>query len=288
MRNLQETYSDNRRKEGFRKPFNSTNRNNTPFSNGSRNNQSAGGQCNNIQSAGEVDRNNRSTTDDLLYGGNRNGATSHSVATLFNLDPTKLLDEKPDRAEKVRRELRVIQGRVAGKMVEVLVDSGSQISCVSERFVEELRNDNILTPRLPSGDASVVGAIGKKGQKVKDQVLLTFKVGPAVFDWACIVIPALNRNIILGSDWLVDHRAILNFAERKLVGSFGDEMVEVHFEQWDASSDELGVQEISVDRSCQQLGKKPVRYHESQKFGRWRIMRGCIWKANKTCYSVSC
>lgn len=144
----------------------------------------------------------------------REGENEREVATMFNTNGEDLLEEKQITLRTVN-EMPVIKGEVEEKLIEILVDSGSQVTCVSKEFLETLREGKQLLT-LPVNATTVVGALNRRSQKVSEQVFLHFKVNEVEFEVVCLVIPTLVRKVILGCDWLFKHAVVINFAEQCL------------------------------------------------------------------------
>lgn len=62
---------------------------------------------------------------------------------------------------------------VSNVTVEVIIDTGAELTLINERMFEEiLMLNNGTLPVLPVKDLSFVGATGRKNQTIKKQVLL--------------------------------------------------------------------------------------------------------------------
>lgn len=79
-----------------------------------------------------------------------------------------------------------IEVTIGHEVVEALVDSGSQISPISEEFGHYLRVKNLHLPLLPISNTAVSVAIGIKQLKVRKQVLLTVMINSIVHEVECV------------------------------------------------------------------------------------------------------
>lgn len=120
----------------------------------------------------------------------------------------------------------VVKATVCEKNINVLVDSGSQVSAVSEEFIGGLQGQGIDIPILPVSNTSIAVAVGRKRQKVKEQVLLEVNIDGKSYEVVCLVIPKLNREIVLGCDWLAKINAVLDFQNAVLKVMSGTSEVE--------------------------------------------------------------
>lgn len=145
--------------------------------------------------------------------------TNQVACTIFNKEPDDLLEEK-EGTETGAVSLPIMKILCEGLDIQVLVDSGSQITCVSQELLNKLlsQNPNILT--LSFNGVTIHGALHHKSQNVNRQVYLACKVGQVEFDCVCIVVPGLTREMIVGCDWLLDHQVIINVKQSNLEGTF--------------------------------------------------------------------
>lgn len=152
----------------------------------------------------------------------RNSRVEREISTMFNIGGEDLLEEKSQSLEGLV-EMPVLAGCIENEEVEILVDSGSQVSCVSKSFLEMLVQKDGGLPRLPISTTTVVGALNSRGQKVTEQVFLRFQVGEVMFDFVCLVVPGLRRKVILRCDWLVKFEVVLSLCNGLLQGCFEGE-----------------------------------------------------------------
>ncbi|CAH1954104.1 unnamed protein product [Acanthoscelides obtectus] len=104
-----------------------------------------------------------------------------------------------------------VKGNVYGEEVNILLDSGSQCCAISDEFYKKINSDENGILVLPVVNFSVTGAVGKKQQRIKQQVLVKIEIGGCVFEIPCIVVPHLNRSVILGSDWFLKEHVKLDY-----------------------------------------------------------------------------
>lgn len=129
------------------------------------------------------------------------GQPTNSIAILFNVGGEELLVEEERQGRGLVKEMLIVVGRVERVKSSILVDLGSQVSCVSGQFIKVLQQSNAKIPLLLVNSTTLIGAIGKGKQTVSKQVFLKVEIDDANFDVVFLVVPALARNIILGCDW---------------------------------------------------------------------------------------
>ena len=94
--------------------------------------------------------------------------------------------------------------------VPALIDSGSQITCISEAFYTYLLQHKKI-PEFPVKNVLLLTAIGKKVTRIKKQVLLEVKIGDYSQSTSFLVVPGLTSQIILGNEWLLNNKVMLDY-----------------------------------------------------------------------------
>lgn len=144
---------------------------------------------NDTGSSGEWRRGNRRGTDANLR---------HMQATRFNED-FEYCESDADSDTKSFCKSPLIRGSVLDMPTDILIDSGSEISAVSESFFHS-KNDVKDIPILPVTNVAIKVAVGGKQYRVRRQVLLPIGISDANIEIhvKCFVIPGLNRDVLLG------------------------------------------------------------------------------------------
>lgn len=83
-----------------------------------------------------------------------------------------------------------------------LIDTGSEVTCISEELWQELRGIKALIPALPVTAIQLRGAMGQRSMRVTTQVALPSRIAGCAININCLVVSKLIRLLILGSDWL--------------------------------------------------------------------------------------
>lgn len=95
-----------------------------------------------------------------------------------------------------------------GREENALVDSVSQVTCISEQlYRSSLAVASVQ--ELPVSNLCVVTAIGSKAITVRRQVLLRLCIGGQTIEYIFFVVPHLVTSMILGHDWLMQNRVTL-------------------------------------------------------------------------------
>ena len=124
-----------------------------------------------------------------------------------------------------------INVKIQGVKTEALIDTGSEITCISENFFENNKNKFKNCKILPIVGTSVVGATGVKPIKLKHQLYADLDVNNETYSCIFIVIPKLNKNCILGIDMLKKFKGRINIEEKYIMLRSEDNELKIKFIQ---------------------------------------------------------
>ena len=93
-----------------------------------------------------------------------------------------------------------INVKIQGVKTQALIDTGSEITCISENFFENNKKFFFKGKILPIVVTSVVGATRVKPIRLKHQLYADLDVNNESYSCIFIIIPKLNKNCILGID----------------------------------------------------------------------------------------
>lgn len=97
--------------------------------------------------------------------------------------------------------------------ISALIDTGSQITAVSETFYQYLKTYHKVV-ELPVSNVTILTAIGKKLTHIKKQILCEIQIGSFKSQASFLVIPHLSNQVILGNDWLLLNRVLVDYKSR--------------------------------------------------------------------------
>lgn len=106
--------------------------------------------------------------------------------------------------------------RIENINVKALIDSGSEISCISESFFKDNLRVLEIKPILPVSGYSIKVATGQKTVKITKQILLTVQWGSHYTQIIFIVVPKLIRDCIIGYDTMKNLKFKLDTDERTI------------------------------------------------------------------------
>lgn len=188
------------------------------------------------------------------------------VANIFKEDLREFLtvEEEIERHVEELTVLPTIEVVTEGLKNRALIDTGSQITCVSGKFAEQLKKINKKLPELPTNVLTISGALGKQKDQVREQIYIAFQIKNVIIDFPCLVVPSLVRNIIFGCDWMKEFKATINVAKRNLAFWVDGEPVSVEFVGESVPSTNLFVKEIICEPLSEIKNNNIINYSESE------------------------
>jgi len=108
-----------------------------------------------------------------------------------------------------------IQCIIGNQRVNVLIDTGSQVTCVNAQFFNEYCR-KFKWPTLPVKNCKVRVATGATVPRVTEQVYIPIKVQDVQTDVTALIVPKLIHQCILGVDTLIDWKANIDFQQSEV------------------------------------------------------------------------
>lgn len=136
----------------------------------------------------------------------------------------------------------------ANQRITALVDSGSEITCISEEIYEAFIKPN-KPPMLPVKARVIKGAFGTKSKRITKQILLKVAIGNEEFDICFLIVQGLIRSCILGVDWLGKYQGTIDLQNNKLLIVNGGNTIDIPFnfnENSDTEGHEIEPEETEV------------------------------------------
>jgi hypothetical protein len=100
---------------------------------------------------------------------------------------------------------------------------------MNEHLYNKLRHEGLKCFELPTQHVNLVSAFNKKSNRVKKQAMLDVKIGDFRINQIVLLSPQLLTDAILGLDFLVDYKAVINFAERSITLKIKGEDFKIEF-----------------------------------------------------------
>nr|CAI5863426.1 unnamed protein product [Callosobruchus analis] len=138
--------------------------------------------------------------------------------TKFNADNEDLYSEMESGDDELSYGTPTIVARVGNQACNILIDSGSEITAISENCYKNIAS-TINVPLLPVTNTTVAVAVGNKRYRVKQQALVPVEFPDAeqTIEMTCLIIPDLNSDILAGCDWLRQNKVDIDFGDRTVM-----------------------------------------------------------------------
>ena len=113
-----------------------------------------------------------------------------------------LLEEDNFLVERRKASSPEIQIRIGDQVTKALLDTGSEVSCISVNFFNHLVKNRIVLEILPVVGINITTATNRQSKRITKQAFLTFWCLEKQFEVVCLVVDDLVKDIILGVDWI--------------------------------------------------------------------------------------
>ena len=121
------------------------------------------------------------------------------VNTVFDED-----QRTKEYIEGMRPDIYVV---CEGLKIMALLDTGSDITCISEALYKEIKGLNNKIPLIPVKGFQIRGAVGQRSAKISNQTILNVELTPGLkLDIPFLIVPGLVRSIILGFDFMKQNK----------------------------------------------------------------------------------
>lgn len=159
-------------------------------------------------------RPNTQISNEISRSLNQNDSQIRNITT-FNEEMDLFSSDSDNEICESVNFMPFINISIGGEYHRALLDSGSEITCMSENFFNKMSKDTEFRI-LPVTNMSVLVAIGAHRQRIKKQILLSCKIEQFEFDIVFYVISRLNESLILGNDWMTKYKVTLDFSNLSL------------------------------------------------------------------------
>lgn len=129
-----------------------------------------------------------------------------------------------------------IKGKLNGKQVKILIDTGSEASIIKTKLIEDLENYENKLIKIPK--TTLIGANGRKLCEVSRSIIqkIELKDGKEL-EMQLLLVNNLEADIVIGIDELTKYKARIDFEEMKI------ELAGNRIEFEEANKEELEVEE---------------------------------------------
>lgn len=142
------------------------------------------------------------------------------VPFLYDFELRVLSISKTSSVETTKSSTKIlpqITGVINGRPVQILLDSGSEVSCISQNTYNTITNNENIYPLLPLTGVHLTGAMGQRSHRITSQVYVPFTIDNKEYDAVLLIVNKLAKQCILGTDWFQQNKAQLCFNNNQLI-----------------------------------------------------------------------
>jgi hypothetical protein len=132
-------------------------------------------------------------------------------------------------AEDRRHECPKLLIKILDQEIFALIDTGCELSIMNEHLYNRLRHEGFKCFELPTQQVNLLSACNKTSNRVKKQAMLDVKIGDFKVNQIVLLSPQLLTDAILGLDFRVDYKAVINFAEQSITLKINGENTKIEF-----------------------------------------------------------
>nr|CAI5818914.1 unnamed protein product [Callosobruchus analis] len=254
---------------------------------------SSGG--NNIQRRQQNFGRERRDTERLDGGiGNVRNIMSHKIPVFCEDLDLVSSDAESDVGEEIKFQSPILRGKIGCVSMDIVVDSGSEVSAISENLFNKMK-EHMRIPTLPVSGLAISPAFGAKRQRIRLQALLPIKLHcPGAQNRVADTLsrfPA-NKDIGLSPERSVD----ITIMVQKPQCLLSDNGTQFSSKKWSEALGEIGIQAkfISVyfpegnitERYNREVGRL-LRMYCHEKHSRWAYVLDFVEECLNTAISDS-
>lgn len=141
------------------------------------------------------------------------------VATTINMltdTREELMEEDKSIPMKKASKCYITNIIVAGIVTSALIDTGAEVTCISEEFFNANKERFSQYPCLPLAGVAVTGPMGGKAVRLTRQIYADVQLPNNLVQFTFLIVPKLTRTCIIGIDILDEHKTIIDLDEKTL------------------------------------------------------------------------
>ena len=128
----------------------------------------------------------------------------------------ELLEETKGIETKKRLKCYVANILIGGILTTALIDTGAEVTCLSEEFVNKNRERLQECPTLPINGVTLVGPLKGKAIRLNKQIYADIHLPNHIIQVTFLVVPKLSRPCIIGIELLDEFRSHINLDSKTI------------------------------------------------------------------------
>ena len=128
----------------------------------------------------------------------------------------ELLEESEERGIRKRTKCYIANILMGGILTTALIDTGAEVTCLSEEFVDKNKERMQACPTLPVNGVTLVGPMGGKPIRLRKQIYADIQLPNYLIQVVFLVVPKLSRPCIIGIDLLDEFRSQIDLDSKTI------------------------------------------------------------------------
>ena len=144
---------------------------------------------------------------------------------------------------------------VGGVFTTALIDTGAEVTCLSEEFINKNQEQFKKYPVLPMSGVTVKGPMGGKAVRVNKQIYSELQLSNCNIQAVFMIIPSLSRPCIISVDLLDELKCNIDLDTKRIVFPYleGKPSIKISKEELGtlAEEEKLVISEVARDREAE-------------------------------------
>ena len=171
-----------------------------------------------------------------------------------------MYDIQPEGVNTKETRCPEINIKIENIEVKALIDTGSEITCISEEFYYANAQAFKTRPMLPISGKFIKGATGAKSSRLKLQVLLTVEISNLKLDIIFIVVPKLVKPCIIGYDTQKALSMLIDTGKEEILLTLNNTYVQCSYKEAIMYSEEYA--SLRIEQSYESDGENADLYDD--------------------------
>lgn len=121
--------------------------------------------------------------------------------------------------------------KICNLPIVALIDSGANITCISEEWYQQNRENMLNYEELPVTNVHIKTALGTQSKRISRTLLIPTQIAGQESLIQCIVVPNLLKQMIIGTDVMGLLEMVIDFKQNMLIMNINDKHINLKFDE---------------------------------------------------------
>ena len=128
----------------------------------------------------------------------------------------ELLEETGETSSRKHSKCYIANISIGGILTTALIDTGAEVTCISEEFVDKNKERLQTCPTLPINEVTLVGPLGGKAIRLNRQIYADLHLLNHIIQVIFLVVPNVSRPCIIGIDLLDELKSCIDLDSKTI------------------------------------------------------------------------